>query len=152
MSDGFVFRQADKEDLLEIIRLLREDELGKERESYEDLASYGEAFNEITVDRNQLLMVIQKKDKIIGTCHLTLMPSLAFQGSKRMNIESVRIDEKWRGQGIGEKMIKQILKIAKEHGCKMVQLTTHKKRIDAKRFYEKLGFEGTHEGMKLYLN
>jgi len=36
-------------------------------------------------------------------------------------------------------------------GASIIQLTTNKKRVDAKRFYEQLGFEATHEGMKLYL-
>ncbi len=36
-------------------------------------------------------------------------------------------------------------------GCMMVQLTTHKTRADAQRFYANLGFEPTHVGMKLAL-
>ena len=32
-----------------------------------------------------------------------------------------------------------------------VQLTTHKTRVDAHRFYERLGFKGSHLGMKLSL-
>jgi len=33
----------------------------------------------------------------------------------------------------------------------IVRFTTNKKRIQAKRFYKKLGFEASQEGMKLYL-
>jgi GNAT superfamily N-acetyltransferase len=40
---------------------------------------------------------------------------------------------------------------ARERGCGMVHLTTDKRRPDALRFYEALGFEATHEGMKLRL-
>lgn len=145
------FRKSKQVDLPEIIRLLFEDELGKEREEMSDLSGYQKAFDEILRDPNQLLMVVEEEGKIIGTCHLTLIPSLTFQGSKRMNIEAVRIDAAWRSRGVGEWMIQQALKIAQEKGCKIVQLTTNKKRPRAKEFYEKLGFKATHEGMKLTL-
>ncbi len=153
MDDIGVFRQAKQEDLSEIVRLLAEDALGKERELFtsEIGARYQKAFDEITADQNQLLMVIEKEGRILGTCHLTLIPSLTFQGSKRMNIEAVRIDQSLRGQGAGKWMIHRAIQIAQKEHCKIVQLTTNKKRADAKRFYEALGFEATHEGMKMYL-
>ena len=37
---------------------------------------------------------------------------------------------------------------ARELGCRLVQLTTDTRRTDAHRFYERLGFEATHIGMK----
>lgn len=154
MNDPYIFRRAEQKDLLDIIRLLSEDDLGSSRETFRahDIqSSYQTAFNEINSDPNQFLMVLEKDAKIIGTCHLTYMPSLTFQGGKRMNIEAVRIDQTLRNQKIGEWMIKQVLQMAKKHHCKIVQLTTNKKRQAAKRFYEKFGFEATHEGMKLYL-
>lgn len=149
----FSFRRANFKDLHDIVRLLAEDELGKERETLTDSTapSYKKAFEEIQSDPNQFLMVVENKGEIMGTCHLTFMPSLTYQGSKRMNIEAVRIDQKFQGQGIGEWMIKEATKLAKEKGCKIIQLTTNKKRQRAKMFYEKLGFEATHEGMKLFL-
>jgi len=153
MSDSCVFRRARKKDLPDMIRLLSEDELGKNRETLdvnEVPPSYQKAFDEIISDTNQALMVMEIDGKVIGTCHLTYMPSLTFQGSKRMNIEAVRVDQTLRNQKIGERMIKEAIKMAKENHCKIVQLTTNKKRIAAKRFYERLGFEATHEGMKLY--
>ncbi len=36
-------------------------------------------------------------------------------------------------------------------GCGLVQLTTDKTRTDAHRFYDRLGFEATHEGYKIIL-
>lgn len=152
MGNSCIFRLAIKEDLPEIIRLLIEDELGKEREDLNNLDNYKKIFDEIDLDSNQILMVVEKKDQIIGTCHLTIIPSLSFKGSRRMNVESVRVDKDYRRQGIGKEMMQEVFKIAKERKCTIVQLTTHKKRLSAKKFYEELGFEASHEGMKLYLN
>ncbi len=147
----YIFRKARHGDLSDILRLLNDDELGKEREGSEVSSCYQEAFTKISSDPNQLLMVIEADGAVVGTCHLTLMPSLTFQGSLRMNIEAVRIASPFRGQGIGEWMFQEIFKMARDKGCKIIQLTTNKKRKDARRFYEQLGFAATHEGMKLYL-
>jgi len=38
-----------------------------------------------------------------------------------------------------------------QRGCRLAQLTTNRSRPDARRFYESLGFEASHEGMKLTL-
>lgn len=154
MLHDLTLRPATINDLPEIVRLLCEDELGVARESFSDplLPSYYEAFQEITEDKNQLLLVVESENKILGTCHLTFMPSLSFKGSKRLNIENIHVCKHVQGQGIGTWMIEKATLIAKEKGCKIVQLTTHTKRVRAKAFYEKLGFKASHEGMKLYLD
>jgi len=149
----FKFRKAKQDDLRDIISLLADDELGRKREeSAEGIAStYQKAFDQIDADPNQFLMVVEESGVIIGTCHLTFMPSLTFQGGLRMNIEAVRIASSCRGQGAGKWMINQAIDMGRKKGCKIIQLTTNKKRLDAKKFYETLGFQATHEGMKMYL-
>jgi N-acetylglutamate synthase-like GNAT family acetyltransferase len=146
-------RKARIADLLHIIELLLEDELGSTRESKSSALdeNYFQAFHKIDSDPNQYLMVVENGDEIIGTCHLTIMPSLTFVGSTRMQIEAVRVSGKYRGQKIGSWMFDQAISYAKENDVSIIQLTTNKKRTKAKHFYEKLGFEASHEGMKLYL-
>ncbi len=147
-----IHRKAKLEDLPRIIELLLKDELGQARESENALDDrYTKAFHKIDADPNQYLMVVENEDEIVGTCHLTIMPSLTFTGSTRMQIEAVRVAEKYRGQKIGKWMFDQAVSYAKENGASIIQLTTNKKRPKAKNFYEKLGFEASHEGMKLYL-
>lgn len=147
------YRKAKISDLNQIIDLLLEDELGQIRESksVQRNESYTKAFHKIDSDPNQYLMVIENSNEIIATCHLTIMPSLTFTGSTRMNIEAVRVAGKYRGKKVGSWMFDQALLYAKEHDISIIQLTTNKKRPQAKRFYEKFGFEASHEGMKLYL-
>ena len=54
-----------------------------------------------------------------------------------------------RGTGAGRALLGWVVGRTRERGCRMVQLTTDKRRPDARRFYEALDFEATHEGMKL---
>lgn len=145
-------RKANIQDLPQIIALLKEDDLGQFRESNTiDDECYIKAFHKIDTDPNQYLMVVENHSEMVATCHLTVMPSLTFKGSTRMQIEAIRVASKYRGQKIGEWMLKQVIRYAKEADVSIIQLTTNKKRIAAKRFYEKLGFEASHEGMKLSL-
>ena len=146
-------RRATIDDLGAIVNLLIEDELGHLREkSSEKLDQlYIDAFTLINSDPNQYLMVVEENSKIVATCHLTIMPSLTFTGQTRMQIEAVRVSEKLRGHKIGEWMISQAIEYAKLRSASIIQLTTNIKRPRAKIFYEYLGFESTHIGMKLYL-
>ena len=154
MSDrGVIFRLAKHADLPSIVRLLADDELGTQREKIEEplLNSYSSAFETIDNDPNHELVVAELNGEVIGTLHLMFLPSISYQGGLRAQIESVRVDRKHQSRGIGSEMIKWAINRAKDRGAHIVQLTTHKTRADAHRFYERLGFKGTHIGMKLSL-
>jgi len=148
-----LFRRATIEDLSAILKLLAEDELGKTRELLDQDSSvlYKATFQKIDADPSHQLMVIEFEGLIIGTCHLTLLPTLTFRGATRLQIESVRVAKEFRNSGIGTWMFEKIFEYAKERDVAIMQLTTNKKREAAKRFYEQLGFEATHEGMKKYV-
>ena len=142
-------RRATRDDIETIVHLLLEDELGQSRESYLDMQPYIKAFEQIDADPGQFLMIVLLDDEIVGTCHLTIMPSMTNKGSIRMQIEAVRIADKHRGNKIGEWMINEAIAYGRDKGASLIQLMTNKKRDKAKKFYEKLGFLATHEGMKL---
>lgn len=147
------FRQATREDLPEIVRMLADDFLGSTRERYENPLpeSYVKAFEEIDADKNNELIVAERDGEIVGMLQLTFTPSISFQGGKRATVESVRTDSKYRGQGIGKEMMRWAINRAREEGCISMQLTTNSERTEAHRFYENLGFKGSHLGMKLSL-
>ncbi|VEF47547.1 N-acetyltransferase GCN5 [Bacillus freudenreichii] len=145
---------AKKSDLKEIVRLLADDELGSKREKYEDPLpeAYYDAFSAIeNQSGNQILLAIQD-EIIIGCLQLTIIPGLARLGMKRAQIEGVRVDKNYRGQKVGAALFREAITIAKSKDCGLVQLTTDKDRKDALRFYEKLGFTSSHEGMKLIID
>jgi GNAT superfamily N-acetyltransferase len=133
--------------------MLHDDFLGQQRERFEDPLpeKYIRAFNEIDSDDNNELIVGVLAGAVVSSLQLTFTPSISFQGGKRCTVESVRVDERHRGKGIGRKMMLWALERAKEKGCISMQLTTNAGRADARRFYENLGFKGTHVGMKLKL-
>ena len=153
MTMDLKFRPATIDDLSEIVRMLADDFLGTQRERYEEplSESYIKAFREIEADTNNELIVAESECSVVGTLQLTFTPSISFQGSRRATVESVRVDEKYRGRGLGRNMMLWAIERAKEKGCVSMQLTTNLERRDAHRFYEHLGFIGTHLGMKLKL-
>ncbi len=148
-----LFRVARREDLPDIVRMLADDELGSQREQTGDPLpeSYYGAFEQINSDLNHQLIVAEANGRIIGTFHLIFLPSISYQGGLRAQIESVRVDREYQNLGIGSEMMKWAIERAKERGAHIVQLTTHNSRENAHRFYERLGFKGSHLGMKLSL-
>jgi ribosomal protein S18 acetylase RimI-like enzyme len=151
--EGVLFRRATRADLPSIVRMLADDELGSQREQVENPlpASYYSAFEQINKDPNHELIVAERNGEVIGTLHLMFLPSVSFQGGLRAQVESVRVDKRLQGQGIGSEMMKWALERGTQRGAHVVQLTTHKSRVDAHRFYERLGFIGSHLGMKISL-
>jgi len=147
------FRLARRADLPTIVRMLADDDLGRARERYDNPLPepYYSAFEQIHGDPNHELIVAARNGEVIGTLHLMYLPSISYQGGLRAQIESVRVDQRFQSQGIGSAMMKWAMERAKERGAHLVQLTTHKTRKDAHRFYERLGFKGSHLGMKLIL-
>lgn len=147
------FRRANKNDLPAIVRLLADDELGSQRERFEEPLpnAYVEAFKEIASQVGNQIIVAVEKEEVMGCLQLTIIPGLARLGMRRAQIEAVRVDRNHRGKKIGEKLFEEAISIAQLEKCGMVQLTTDKQRGDAHRFYEKLGFTASHEGMKLIL-
>ena len=150
---NIVFRQADITDIPDIVRMLADDFLGQQRERFEDPLpeSYIRAFREIEADPNNELIVAESDGVVVGTFQLTFTPSISFQGGKRATVESLRVDEKYRGRGLGRKMMLWAIERARGAGCVSMQLSTNAERTDAHHFYESLGFQGTHLGMKIKL-
>lgn len=147
----FSLRRATKADLPRILALLADDQLGATREDAADLVSYQKAFDAIDADPAHLLVVGELAGEVVATFQLSYLPGLSRKGSWRAQIEAVRVSDVLRGQGVGALMIEWALEQARERGCSLVQLTTDKSRTAAHRFYERLGFVASHEGMKLTL-
>jgi GNAT superfamily N-acetyltransferase len=151
MSLGF--RRATRTDLPVIIQMIADDQIGQKREdaSVPLNPAYLAAFEAIQRDDNQFLAVAERDGQVIGCLQLTFIPGISRMGMWRGNIESVRVATALRGQGIGRAFFEWAIEMCRQRGCKLVQLTMDKSRMDALRFYQSLGFTPSHEGMKLSL-
>ena len=149
---GLTARRAARADLPRLLELLADDDLGRNREGVGSSdPAYMQAFEAIDADANQLLLVAELERHVIGMLQLTFIPGLSRRGATRANIEAVRVDSSCRSRGIGAWLITRALNEARLRGCRMAQLTSDKRRIQAHAFYGQLGFVASHEGFKLSL-
>jgi ribosomal protein S18 acetylase RimI-like enzyme len=94
-------------------------------------------------------VVAEAEGRVVGCLQLAILPGLSSQGGSRGLLEDVRVASDCRSRGIGEQLVQWAVSEAKSRGCNLVELLTHASRIDAQRFYQRLGFASSHVGMTL---
>ncbi|MFV3131024.1 GNAT family N-acetyltransferase [Niveispirillum sp. KHB5.9] len=151
IKDDIVVRMAQRRDVPEMVALLVDDMLGQGREDTTDLEPYYEAWDEIMLDPSAEILVLDLDGRVVGMAQLNYARGLGRKGMRRCTIEAVRVASNLRNKGLGAILIENCLDMVRARGCGLVQLTTDKGRTDAHRFYQRLGFDASHEGMKLYL-
>jgi ribosomal protein S18 acetylase RimI-like enzyme len=152
MATSVTIRRARRVDVGIIVAMLADDPLGSGRERLEEPlpASYFAAFDRVDHDPNIQLVVAQDGDgAVVGCLQLCILPGLSSQGASRGLIEDVRVASHCRSRGIGEQLVQWAVGEARAKQCKLVELLTHNSRVDAQRFYARLGFKPSHVGMTL---
>ncbi len=151
MAASVTIRRARRDDVGAIVLMLADDALGGARERIEDPLpeSYFKAFERVDRDPNIQLVVAEEGGAVVGCLQLCILPGLSSQGASRALIEDVRVASSRRSHGIGEQLVQWAVAEARAKGCKLVELLTHHTRVDAQRFYERLGFARSHVGMTL---
>jgi ribosomal protein S18 acetylase RimI-like enzyme len=152
-TPAVTLRTATAQDVPAIVGLIADDQLGATRDGYtqDNADAYQAAFLAIDNDPAHLLVVAESAGQVVGTMQLSFLPGLARRGALRAQIEAVRVAASTRGSGLGAAMMRWAIEEARRRGCALVQLTSDKSRGDAHRFYERLGFVASHEGLKLKL-
>lgn len=147
------FRDATPDDLGFIVRLIVDDNVAPTADLPDQPhhPRYIAAFEAIAADPNQQLVIAEFDGQVVGTMQLTYIPGINRLGEYRCLIEAVHVVPTHRNLGLGGEMIGWAIEQARARGCGIVQLTSNKKRLDAHRFYERLGFKKSHEGFKLAL-
>lgn len=145
------FRPAVVDDVPAIVAMLADDPLGATRENLADMSAYLDAFDRIDNDPGELLVVAERDGEVVGTMQLTWLHGLSRRGATRAQIEAVRVRADVRSEGLGARLIEWGITESRRRGCHLVQLTSDSSRAGAHRFYEKLGFVGSHVGYKLTL-
>ncbi|WP_433324802.1 N-acetyltransferase family protein [Spirillospora sp. CA-294931] len=138
-------RTATRDDLPALLALITEGdgEVGPDHER---------AFASIDADPRNELLVLDDAGTVVGCLQATYIPGLGRRGAERVLLEAVRVRPDRRGAGLGRHLIVQALERARLRGCALAQLTSHKRRTEAHRFYTSLGFEPTHDGFKRALD
>jgi GNAT superfamily N-acetyltransferase len=143
-------RDATERDLAAILDLIGADPISSSRPGHATTVTprVRDAFAAIAADVRQRLLVLEEDDVVIGTLQLSCLPGLARDGMWRALIESLHVRADRRGRGLGEALLTHAEGVARAMGCGVMQLTTDKRRVDAHRFYLRLGYLASHEGMK----
>lgn len=151
-SSRVLLRRANSEDLRALVRLLADDPINVTRGDVgddSDLPSYANALARIIDDPANDLIVAAENDRIVATLQLTLIPGMPRRGATRLLVEAVWVAADRRSAGIGGAMMRWVIDTAAPAlGADLAQLTSDAARADAHRFYERLGFVGTHIGFK----
>jgi GNAT superfamily N-acetyltransferase len=144
-------REAVLDDLPAIVALQRDDVIREISEEHLPVAAYEAAFEEITADRHQQLLVGDVESQLVATAQVTWVRRLIYGGGEMGIVESVRVRSDLRGNGYGAALMRHVVALGRARGAVRIELTSNAKREAARRFYERLGFVASHVGMKLYL-
>lgn len=148
-----LIRDATAADVPRVVELLMQmtiaPEPARERDPHDP--AYVRALADIQADARQRVLVVEENGRVIATATLMLLPNLSHGGRSVAQLESVVVDERERGRGVGERLVRFCVEQARGAGCFRVQLTSNASREAAHRFYRRLGFGDSHVGFKLLL-
>lgn len=145
MSLGF--REAEEADLASIVALLTDDVLGRGRETGNG-DKYLTAFRAMAAEPHNSLIVGEMAGEVVAVYQLTLISGVSLAGTRRAQIEGVRVATHLRGQSIGEALIADAETRARKGGAGLMQFTTNRQRDRAHDFYRRMGYVDSHIGLK----
>jgi GNAT superfamily N-acetyltransferase len=152
-SPSLTIREAWREDIPAIAALFAADELGGHGDTTDQAALplYEAAFDRIAASSSDALYVAELGGEVVGTFQTTLITTMPGRGSSSLKIEAVQTRADMRGRGVGEAMMRFAIERAREAGARSAQLSSNAARLDAHRFYRRLGFVQSHVAFKMKL-
>lgn len=144
-------RDAGPQDLEAILALAAEDSQHYFDEPETVTENQRAALVEITADAHQQMLVGEVDGSVVCTAQVTWMRMLSADGGLYCQVEAVRTASARRGGGIGASLMAHVEAEARERGAARIQLTSNRQRTRAHAFYERLGYEASHVGLKKYL-
>ena len=139
MTTEVQIRGAIKEDIPGILSLYAQPEMDGGEVLSQCQAE--KLFNRISRYPNYKIYVAVADNEIVGSFSLLVMDNLAHMGAPSAIVEDVVVTPHRQGQGIGAHMMQFAMDQCKKHGCYKLVLSSNKKRAEAHKFYQKLGFE-----------
>ena len=128
--------KPQKEHFLEILSLLRQ--LWKDKVLNKRRLS--EVFESGLSSSFQEFRIAIHNDRIVGFASLTIKNSL-WHGGYLGHIDELVVDERFRGEGVGTRLLDEMIKVSRDRSCKKIELDSAFHRKEAHRFYESKGFE-----------
>ena len=149
-TEALTLRLAKRDDLPALVGLHAADGLGGHGDVWnaETQPLYEAAFAEIAAHPDHHLYVALSGGQVVGTFMLSRLPGLTGRGIPHVELRSVQVDQTKRSMGIGAFMVAFAEQEAQRMGAAGLELTSNLKRVDAHRFYERLGFAKSHAGFK----
>ena len=117
-------------DINRLLAILREDK-GKTAGTISELRT-------ILSDKNTAVVTVKDAKRIIGMGTLYIVRKV---GKTTGYVEDLVVDEDYRGQGLGEKIMKKLIATARLKKASSINLTSRPSRIAANKLYQKLGFK-----------
>ncbi len=150
MTGGVAVRDAVIEDVPRLVALIAAGALD-EVPAEPDLAPYVDALREIADSAHSAVLVAEVRAQVVGMCQLVAFRHVQHRGGLCAELESMHVDPRERGGGIGGVLLAAAVTRAREWGAYRLQLTSNVARTDAHRFYARHGFAASHIGFKLPL-
>jgi GNAT superfamily N-acetyltransferase len=99
----------------------------------------------VRLDASDVDHVLVAERAGVGVTGLLVLHRMAVlhRSSDVAMIMALVVDERRRGEGVGERLVRWAGALARDHGCSTLLVTTHLRREGAHRFYERLGFSFT---------
>lgn len=127
-----MIRKAVPEDMDIVYKLISELEECEFPES-----EFKQIYDEILNSRQHCVFLYEKNSKVMGLLHLRLENQLHHCGRTAEIIELI-IEESHRSEGIGRSLINAAFKYAVKQNCKIIEVTSNRKRTAAHRFTKKM--------------
>jgi GNAT superfamily N-acetyltransferase len=119
-------------------------------EDPDDVDAYWTAVEETRVRRGDVF-VADLDGEVVGLCQVLVFQHFQHVGGWCCEVETVHVRADLRGRGVGAMLLAAAEALALERGCYRIQLTSNAVRADAHRFYERQGYDPSHQGFKKYL-
>jgi len=150
MTVHLAFRAARQADLAAIIALHEADELGGHGDAWteENRPAYQRALDMLLSDPRESVLVVEQDGVVVGSMIATMLVELSGRARPHVLFRSIQIDARYRGRGIGAAMMTHAEEAARQRGASVAELTSSRKRTDAHRFYDRLGYVQSHLGFK----
>lgn len=149
-ASSLSLRPALVEDLPAVIALHEADAVGGHGDAWTDetRADYQAAFARLQSMPGHTLYVAEAGGHMVGTFLLSILPGITEQGMTLAVVRSVQVAASERSRGIGSRMMELAEDLAREAGAGRIELSSNLRRVDAHRFYERIGYVRSHAGFK----